>query len=391
MVHRFSRKVEDAQGGCISLPVIGKETRGWAAPLKDALDERGGTPSKDVTRIITATVLGKLGPRPLVVHLGSDVLFEAAWRPRTFGQHVLVLDPTLDVQKLNKAVNRSVHLVNSVPREPRARQVPRRITEKARPGAIGEIIRGLLITFGDTPLGVVVSRERHTAIRKDLSDLERERTRFVDWDEPMERLCGCDLTAVLGEPPVSRPAVVERLHVIGDGQFATQDPDWGELPWQAVTLSGEKVDVERRGYRNKAWQRVHSQLKRGRLLQVLANVPGEAIVFSAEDLGLPMVAAPPEIDRVDVAILEALRELSVTFATKSNEGGSPSSFSLVAKVTDSPKSISTKALSKITSISESTMLRRLKTLETEGLVKRTGTRGGWSLVPDWPDRDVGAD
>jgi hypothetical protein len=82
-----------------------------------------------------------------------------------------------------------------------------------------------------------------------------------------------------------------------------------------VTESGRVVEVARQGYRDLRWWRAHQDLVVGRLRQVLAEVPRPAVVYSAEELDLPLVEAAPGLDRHDAELLDAL-ELTVIFATE---------------------------------------------------------------------------
>jgi hypothetical protein len=78
---------------------------------------------------------------------------------------------------------------------------------------------------------------------------------------------------------------MRRLVAVGRVEEAARGGDWGPAPWVAVLPSGAETVVRPNGYRDPAWQETYRAIRSGRLRQVLAGIPGPAVVHCDEDLG----------------------------------------------------------------------------------------------------------
>jgi hypothetical protein len=361
--------IEGRQSGRVELPPAARLFPGWAAGLKDRFLSEGWSPSKDLVRVCNEAACGRL--EELVVwRSGGDVRLAASWKARHVVSPCLVLDPTLTEEALWRATGRPVHVVGTAPPSVVAVQVPERVTGKGRASARAKTLRGYLAVRPGETLGVVIAKKGRGELEKILGQEERARLRFVDWNDSFRTLTDCGLTVVMGHPPVPPEAVVERLVRSGHAEAAVEDGGWGELPWDGELPWGQKVTVERMGYRHPAWQRAYQDLVLGRLRRVLVNVPTPTVVHCAEELGLPLEEPPPALDERDGLLLSRLRELTAKIATNTEND-------LVAKLAVSKAGIETSELAEATGIPERTVRRLLSDFDKAGLAVRVGERGGW--------------
>ncbi len=375
----------------VKLPRRWEPPDGWEASLKGVLDNRGVNLSKHIVRLCNAAVLGHINRLDLT--FVDDLLYLAAfWYPRKLRQPVLVLDQTLTPERLSAAVGMPAHHIAVACQPIEALQVPLRATQSMRPGAIAKLIRGYLVISPEATVGIVHSNKnnKHAQILNALRSAERERVRMAEWSQVGgESLEDCDLTLLMGAPPVNPMEVMKRLTQSGELDGSDEVGEWGALVWEGRFESGDPLPVVGRGYLNDAWQRAYRELQGGRLSQVIGSIPGRVFVISDEPLELPLAHPPPNLSTKSLRVLEALRTLTLSSALKSSTEENPS---LIAKVSVSarpPKAkvsvkvdkIHASTLARATGVPESTVRRILTDLEIIGLAMRpSGKRSGWEAV-----------
>lgn len=260
-------------------------------------------------------------------------------------------------------------------------QYPLDITRKMPPGRFVSIMRGLLAEHSRYQrVGVITHRTLESTLKK-LGELFAGRvvkTSYFgsgadrasnDWHER------CDVVIVAGTPRVPTNAVRRRLIQFGDIASAAENGGWGACHWKGMTESRREVLVEGRGYRHPAWERAHRGLVRAAIVQAagrgrsLLETGCDVIVISTEECGLPLVnstdVALSETEASTLAILSAYRHESLN--------------SIQGSCADAPTP-STTAIANRLGMKERGTRKVLAGLESRGLVRRLGERGGWMLV-----------
>jgi hypothetical protein len=287
---------EGGVGRVVDQEVIGSVPRGCIRALFKAFDAAKVKPNKDLVRVCVASVAGDHKSLAVRIHDGWAQVV-GVFHPRSFDVSLVVIDPTLTVEELSKAIGRPVRDAtggppggeadecptggDGVPRGVEADewvtraneaflgrddvvQIPTSVTRKKRPGAIASIIRGHLHDHPGEVLGVVLWKELHREVVGRLSEGEQARLKLTDWNDP-KGLDGCDLTIIIGQPSIPPQAVVKRLVQVGDGAAAVEDGDWGPKPWVASLPWGQAKTVERKAYRHPQWADAYRAITIGRL------------------------------------------------------------------------------------------------------------------------------
>lgn len=260
-------------------------------------------------------------------------------------------------------------------------QYPLDITRKMTPGRFVSIIRGVLAEHSHYQrVGVITHRTLEGALKK-LGELFAGRlVKNSYFGSCADRASNdwykrCDVVIVAGTPRLPTNAVRRRLMQFGDIASAAEDGRWGSCHWKGLTEAGREVLVEGRGYTHPAWERAHRGLVRAAIIQAagrgrtLLETGCDVIVISTEECGLPLV------NSTDIALSETEVSTLAILTAYRNE-----SLNSIQDSCSYAPALSTAAIADRLGMTERGTRKVLGELESRGLARRHGERGGWLLV-----------
>ncbi len=260
-------------------------------------------------------------------------------------------------------------------------QYPLDVTRKMSPGRFVSIIRGLLAEHSHYQrVGVITHRTLEATLKKLGEPFAGRLVKSSYFGSGADRASNdwherCDVVIVAGTPRLPTDAVRRRLIQFGDVASAAEDGDWGACHWKGMTEAGREVLVEGRGYNHPAWECSHRGLVRAAIIQAagrgrtLLETGCDVIVISTEECGLPLV------NSTDIDLSETEASVLAILATYRHES--------LNSIQDSgayAPALSTAAIADRLGMKERGTRKVLAGLESRGLARRLGERGGWLRV-----------
>jgi len=254
-------------------------------------------------------------------------------------------------------------------------QFPQDITRQTTQGSFQNTLRGLLAMHPQYRRIGLITHSTLTACVKRLEKPFGGRiVRTEYFGSGNERASNewykdCDLVIVAGTPRVDASVIRARLCQLGDFDAVGVDGDWGEVQWRGRSVSGQTRIVAGRGYQHPAWQKAQRSLVRSAIVQAAGRGRGvlddgcDVIVISSEECGLTLADRQtiPDLTDKHSNAAKLVAELSATDASK-NPGRQP---------------VTTGRVSDRLGVEVRQTRNILNDLESLGMVRRIGERGGW--------------
>ncbi len=338
-------------------------------------------PHADAARLCRGMVFGELDRVMVVVeqrrsHLSRRIV--GVWRNELPDVPMLLADASGNMESLRTLTGRDVLDITpagSLPLCVPAKQITVDVTRKTSRNVVSAIVRGVLAEYpSKTRIGFIEHRPHVDHLfRCDSPALDQDRldrvAMFAHYGEGPERSSNrwyreCDLIVVVGTPRVGESAVRDRLIQMGriDAAMMTgEQAAWGPCQWRGHTESGETRTVQGVGYGQPDWRKAHKDIVRASLVQAVGRGRGiltdgvEVLVLSNEECGLMLD------DRLDVPRISSNLAHVVEVVEKLHR----------------VNAVDTGAIAGALGLCDRQARKCLVAAERQGLIVRSGRRGGW--------------
>jgi hypothetical protein len=256
------------------------------------------------------------------------------------------------------------------------------ITQQSCGNTVRSVVRGLLAQYPQAHNVGIITQQCHVAEIKMLAPMWQYRISRIEYfysgkDRASNSWLDCDLILVIGTPRVPPVAVRDMLIRLGRVGAASHQGKFEGLTWEGKTVSGNSVRIDGLGYAEPSWAEVHSLLVKETLRQAIGRGRGvtdkgvPVLVASNESLGLALADQPLRL--VSDAEDDTL-QLAVSASARNAINNTIANRAVAPVVTSTVAAISRYKLRAVR--------QHLSSLNTHGLLRKKGDRGGW-IVADW--------
>lgn len=290
------------------------------AVLYRGIRDSGISPPSEGMRIVRGVIEG--GVRDVFVQVdtslgdkGAKILHRSAmgvWQTKLPKRSAIWLnDATGDPRELALLLDASVRDLTpngTTERRHAVEQVPADLTKNAEPSTVIKTLLGVIARYPNADRIGVLTHKSHASVARGTSrkgpklpeSIKRRIVHVGHFRSGGSRgsntwLDKCDLIIVLGTPRVPAGAIRTRLLTTGRIGAATRDGDWDRDYWAGITMSGDRVTVMSRGYRDHDWHAGHRAIVAAELQQAIGRGRGicehgiPVVVVTTEELGERLV------------------------------------------------------------------------------------------------------